>query len=158
MKWFNLQLKAKENQNRASIHQVGEVKKGAQTVKTTQTNKPDPKSNRDETLKNQLTEREERIETLQEQLGNQKQKAHDQARLFAQRSLKREVILARIEERMYDKIYSKLSEDIGQKLTTMSIEKKTTEPYSTCSRKGTVNLKTQRPLEATCSNVQLNEH
>ncbi|KAL3279723.1 hypothetical protein HHI36_017232 [Cryptolaemus montrouzieri] len=90
------------------------------------------RSNKEVLLEEELLEREERIETLQGETEKQKQGAEYQAGIFAYKSLQSEAILAAVEERMYNKLYSRLSEDIRQKLKNVqnTIQTKNNSSYN----------------------------
>ncbi|KAL3287862.1 hypothetical protein HHI36_002319 [Cryptolaemus montrouzieri] len=70
-------------------------------------------------LRQELTQREETIVFLKEKLENQKQSIEDHARHLAHRSYQSAAMLADIEKRVYTRLYTRMTEDLSQKIKSL---------------------------------------
>ncbi|KAL3268922.1 hypothetical protein HHI36_008009 [Cryptolaemus montrouzieri] len=76
------------------------------------------KTNTEKALK-KLLEKEEEIEISQEKLEGQKQRNQDQASHLAHKSLQAEATLAEIKARMFDRLFTKLTDVMMQKIENL---------------------------------------
>ncbi|KAL3287326.1 hypothetical protein HHI36_001801 [Cryptolaemus montrouzieri] len=122
---LQLNLIGKENEMEILKNQNEKVKKGTSSDGRASLSVIGKiiKTNTEKAEEKKFLEKVEEIEILQEKFEGQKQIYQDQARHLAHKSLQAEATLAEIEARMYDRLFTKLSDVMIQKIENLENNK-----------------------------------